>query len=77
MGGWRFPAQPERCVQTLQMYPDEGMNAALGVGAADDRQDRKQEDIALFEALAFGTTWIRDHVEPLEGRDKSVHCSNF
>jgi hypothetical protein len=31
----------------------------------------------LFKALAFGTTWIRDHVEPLEDRDKSVHCSNF
>lgn len=77
MGGRRLPAQPKRHVHTLQMYPDEGMDAAVRVGAADDRQDRKQEDIALLEALAFGTAWIRDHIEPLEDRGKCVHCSNF
>lgn len=74
---WFLPPKPERSVEPLQMDLDEGMDAPIGVGPGDDRQDRKQQDVPLLEALALGTPWIGNRLEPPEDGIKCFHRGNF
>jgi hypothetical protein len=45
MGGRPFPAYLEGLVQLWPMDFDEGADAPIRVGAAHDRQNRKQQDV--------------------------------
>jgi len=66
MRGPPLPSQFKSRVQPLEMRSDEGRDAAIRVGAGHDRQDRKQQDIALLVPFALGTPWIRDRSEPCQ-----------
>ena len=74
---WSLPAQAERLVETLQMHPDEGVDAAVGVRSGHDREDREQQDVSLFEAFALGATRIDDHIEPGEDGIECGHYDNL
>src|SRR5450830_1488936 len=42
------------------MHHDECADPAIGVGAADNCQNRKQQHVWQLIALAFSATWVRD-----------------
>jgi hypothetical protein len=58
MRGWPFPADFEGLVELLSMHFDERADAAIGVGAAHDRQDGKQQHVWQLIELAFGAPRI-------------------
>ena len=53
-----FPADLEGLVELLPMHLDEGADAAIGVGAAHDRQDGKQQHVRQLIELALGAPRI-------------------
>ena len=57
---WSLPTQAERLVETFQMHPDEGVDAAVGVRSSHDRENREQQDVPLLEAFALSATRIGD-----------------
>jgi hypothetical protein len=72
-----LPAQPEGFAQPLEMNLDEGLYTPIRVSPGHDRQDRKQQNIALLVALAFGAPGIGNHLEPGQDRSEGLHGDNL
>ncbi len=63
-----LPAQPERFVQAPQVNPDERMDTPVRVSAGHDRQDRKQQNIALLRSAYSRHAGVGDRLEPGQNR---------
>jgi hypothetical protein len=64
--GRPFPTDPEGLVEFLPMHFDEGADAAIGIGAAHNRQDGKQQHMRQLIELAFGAPRIGNHRQQRE-----------
>ena len=71
--GRATPFQAEAAVQPAAMNVDEGHDAAIRVTAADDRQDREQQDMRQLVELAFRAPRIGDLCQYIEQRTERDH----
>ena len=65
--------QAEAAVQPAAMDVDEGGYAAIRVAAADNRQDREQQDMRQLVELAFRATRIGDLCQDIKQRAERGH----
>ena len=71
--GRASPFQAETAVQPAAMNVDEGDDAAIRVAAADDRQDREQQDMRQLVELAFRAPRIGNLCQDIEQRAERGH----
>jgi len=72
--GWRAqPFQTKEVSQTDEVDVDETVDAAVGVGSGDDRQNGKQDDVWQTLHLTFSPSRILDLGEQCEQRLKRLH----
>src|SRR5215475_10884876 len=67
------PGSAERITQSAQVNVDEAMDCAIGIGAGNNRQDGKQDDMGQSVELALRSPWILDFGQQQDKRRKRFH----
>jgi len=73
VGGGAAPLQPERDVQPVAMHVNERHDAAAGIAAGHDGQDREQQDIGQLVELPLPASGIGNFAQQAQDRRKRNH----